>query len=93
MNADTFMQSLLTFIGRDLLGANGLAIRLDEDTYLFGEGGIDSLKILRLVAFIEQATGQSIPESDIVMKHFRSVRAIVQHFSRPSADHVEPVVS
>jgi acyl carrier protein len=91
MNADTFTESLLAFIGRDLLGASEPSV--DEDTYLFGEGGIDSLKILRLVAFIEQATGRAIPESDIVMKHFRSVRAIVQHFSRPSADHVEPVVS
>ena len=93
MNADTFTKSLLAFIARDLLGASGLVVPLDEDTYLFGEGGIDSLKILRLVAFIEQATARPIPESDIVMKHFRSVRAIVQHFSRPSADHVEPLVS
>ena len=91
MTADTFRLSLLAFIGRDLLGASGLVV--DEDTYLFGEGGIDSLKILRLVAFIEQATGRPIPESDIVMRHFRSVRAIVEHFSRHSADHVEPVVS
>jgi acyl carrier protein len=81
--SSTAADELVAFIERDLLRASGATI--DIDTYLFAEGGIDSLKILRLIAFVECATNRRIPESDVVMANFRSVRAIVGHFW-PSAD-------
>ncbi len=69
---------LLRFIRTDLL--DGRAIPIDADTYLFADGMIDSLKILRLIAFVEMRLGQTIPDRDIVMQNFRSVRAITARF-------------
>lgn len=77
-DAREFSEALVTFIERDLLV--GRAGEIHAETYLFADGLIDSLKILQLVAFVERATGRSIAERDIVMKNFRSVQAIAEHF-------------
>jgi acyl carrier protein len=77
-DAQEFSDALRSYIERDLLA--GRAAGIDTDTYLFADGLIDSLKILQLVAFVERATGRPVSEREIVMKHFRSVRAIVSHF-------------
>ena len=50
------------------------------DTPLFEDGWIDSLKILKLIAFVELMIGRNIPDEEIVMKNFRTVTMIVEHF-------------
>jgi 2-hydroxymuconate-semialdehyde hydrolase len=77
-DSGAFIDELVTFIRRELLDESGPAI--DADTYLFDQGVIDSLKILRLIAFVENWLGHPIPDSQIVMAHFRSVRYIAQKF-------------
>ena len=69
---------LLAFVRRDLLGTRPVTI--EPETYLFDVGLIDSLKILRLIAFLEIQIGREIPDEDVVMKHFRTVRAMARHF-------------
>jgi acyl carrier protein len=69
---------LLRFIRTELL--EGRPIPIDADSYLFGDGMIDSLKILPLIAFVEQHTRRSLQDHEIVMAHFRTVRAIVAAF-------------
>ena len=54
------------------------------DTLLFATGVIDSMAILHLIAFIEDATGRDIPPEKVVMKHFQSVAAIAESFWPPS---------
>lgn len=76
MNA--FETRLLAFIRRELLPDSKTAI--DEHTYLFDEGLIDSLKILQLIAFLEVETARAIPDRDIVMEHFRTVQAMAARF-------------
>jgi acyl carrier protein len=71
-------ERVLRFIRTDLLDGRDIAI--DADTYLFADGMIDSLKILRLIAFVELRLGRTIPDCDIVMQNFRSVRAITARF-------------
>ena len=61
-----------------LLG--GRAVPIDTDTYLFDQGLIDSLKILQLIAFIEAEIDGTIPETDVVMDNFRSVRTMAARF-------------
>ncbi len=73
-----FEDRLLDFVRRELL--RGRVMTIDAETYLFDEGLIDSLKILRLIAFLEVQIGREIPDSDVVMKHFRTVRAMAQRF-------------
>jgi acyl carrier protein len=50
------------------------------DTPLFEDGWIDSLNILKLIAFVELMIGRNIPDEEIVMKNFRTVTMIVEHF-------------
>ena len=50
------------------------------DTPLFEDGWIDSLKILKLIAYIELMIGRNIPDEEIVMKNFRTVTVIIEHF-------------
>lgn len=50
------------------------------DTPLFEDGWIDSLKILKLIAYIELMIGRNIPDEEIVMKNFRTVAVIIEHF-------------
>lgn len=69
---------LLAFVREDLL--KGRDVPIDADTYLFDEGLVDSLGILRLIAFLEGRIGRSIDDREVVMEHFRTVRAMVNRF-------------
>ena len=70
--------TILEFINHELLGDSSGTIELD--TPLFNDGLIDSLKILQLIAFIEVTTGRTIPDREVVMENFRTVRTIDQRF-------------
>jgi acyl carrier protein len=74
-----FEAALLRFINTELLGGSNRTI--DANSALFEDGIIDSLKILHLLAFIESAIGRAIPDEEIVMKHFRTVRVIAERFA------------
>jgi acyl carrier protein len=79
----TFETRLLEFVRDELLGTSGRPV--DEETYLFDDGLVDSLKILQLIAFVEIETGQTIPDRDVVMANFRTVRAIARRFGGAAA--------
>jgi len=74
---------LLTFVRGDLL--KGRDVEVDPDTYLFAEGIVDSLGILRLIAFLELQTGRPIADSEVVMEHFRTIRTIDRRFGQGGA--------
>ena len=69
---------ILAFIRRELLADR--RVEIDEATYLFDDGLIDSLKILQLIAFLEVETDRTIPDREIVMEHFRTVNAMAARF-------------
>jgi acyl carrier protein len=71
-------ERLLRFVRGELLGGRPIAI--DADTYLFADGLIDSLKILQLIAFLELQIGRQIPDFEVVMEHFRTVRTMAVRF-------------
>jgi acyl carrier protein len=77
--------ALLTFVRGDLL--RGRDVEVDPDTYLFDEGLVDSLGILRLIAFLELQIGRPIPDKEVMMEHFRSVRTIASRFGGPADGH------
>jgi acyl carrier protein len=74
----TSAETLLQFVNDDLLG--GSEKKVAVDTPLFEEGGLDSLKILKLIAFLELESGRKIPDELIVMDRFRSVAVITRNF-------------
>ena len=57
-------------------------VRISEDTQLFTTRILDSLRVLELIAFTEQAMGSTIPDSQIRMDNFQSVGRIAAVFLR-----------
>ena len=55
-------------------------VRVDADTPLFATRLLDSLKVLELIAFTEQAIGRVIPDSHIRMDNFQTVARIAAVF-------------
>lgn len=72
------VENLLKFVNEDLLA--GSKEKVAPDTALFDEGRIDSLKILRLIAFLEVRSGKKIPDELIVMDRFRTIETIAKNF-------------
>lgn len=64
---------LKKFISEDLLN-NRQQVEADDD--LLGEEIIDSMGVMRLVAFVEEAFACKVPQSDITITNFRTIKAI-----------------
>ena len=82
-----FSAALCAFINHELplLHAKMSTVPdVTPDTLLFATGLIDSMAILHLIAYVEDATGRSITPEQVVMKHFATVAAIVETFWRPA---------
>lgn len=75
---EEFEQRLLRFVNEHLLPEGFEPV--DPATPLFAEGRINSLRLLNLLAFVERAVGAEIPEDEIVMDRFHSVRRIAEAF-------------
>ena len=55
---------------------------LDREEALLGSGILDSLGIMRLVVFIDETFGVTVPEDGLVPEHFETLRqlaAYVEH--------------
>lgn len=86
-NRAEFETALLRFINDVLptLDRRGRSwSRVDAETPLFASGLLDSLSILHLIAQVEQLTGCAVPDHLVVMKHFRTARAIATTFWKPT---------
>lgn len=57
--------------------------QLDENEDLFGTGILDSLSLLKLVAFIENAFGIEVPDADVVYENFHSLNAMANYLQQP----------
>lgn len=76
---DAFAAALLEWLNRRLAPPGE---RIERGTPLFEGGLIDSLRILRLIAWIERETGSTIPDRMVRMDNFRSVERIAEVFCR-----------
>lgn len=75
---EDFERAVLRYVNEHLL-ADG-ADPVEATTPLFERGRIDSLQLLHLLAFVEKRRGIEIPEEQIVMDRFATVRRIAQSF-------------
>ena len=69
---------LLAYVNDALLADRNL--RAGPDTPLFADGWIDSLSILKLIAFVELMIGRKIRDEEVVMENFRTVETIAKRF-------------
>lgn len=72
------VEALIAYVNGDLLKGRGVPV--DGDTPLFDDGLIDSLNILKLIAFLETRLGREIPDREIVMSRFRTLNTIAESF-------------
>jgi acyl carrier protein len=74
-------ERLASFIGEELLDL-GEPVNCDEN--LLADGMVDSLGMLRLVAFIEAEFGTSVPPEDFVIDNFRTVEVLGRYLEARS---------
>jgi hypothetical protein len=78
---DAFARALIEFIQGPLFTRHGARpMKLDASTPLFETGIIDSLGIIDLLAFVETATGRTVPMRKIDIRFFGTVDRMCQAF-------------
>ncbi|MEM9603324.1 MAG: acyl carrier protein [Pseudomonadota bacterium] len=73
-NALIDMNAVRAFILNDIV-RNG-ETELPDDHDLLMSGLVDSLGVMRLVGFIEETSGISVPAEDVLLEHFGSLTQI-----------------
>ena len=77
MSRDQMVRHMLAWLNAKV-APTGVTIL--HDTPLFATGLIDSIRVLQLIAWTEQAIGRQIPDVMIRMDNFQSVRRIAEVF-------------
>ena len=77
MTREAFIRDTTAWINRRMTPPG---VTIDATTPLFEGGLIDSLRVLRLIAWTEKAIGRRIPDEQIRMDHFRDVATIARTF-------------
>jgi len=72
MSPQALREQLIDFLRTQMDIEDDLTI----DTPLVTNGLIDSVGLMRLAAFLESATGTTIPDADINAGHFDTIRQI-----------------
>ena len=74
-----FVDGMLAWLNEEVAPAGVL---ISAETQLFASRLLDSLRVLELIAFTEQAIGSTIPDSQIRMDNFQTVSRIAAVFLR-----------
>ncbi len=78
-NQRTFVAGMLGWLNEEI-APEGVVIT--ADTQLFAGRLLDSLRVLELIAYTEQAIGAAIPDAQIRMDNFQTVSRIAAVFLR-----------
>jgi len=75
--------ALIRYLTEEILEA-GETIGADDELLMSGK--VDSINVMRLVAFVEYTFGVEVPAEDVTLETFQSVTAIAAYVSqkRPS---------
>jgi acyl carrier protein len=72
---------LLQFIATELLSGDSAAA-LQPTSDLLVEGGLDSMGVVRLTAFLEQRFQMRVPPEDVTLENFQTLQAIADYVAR-----------
>ena len=75
----TFIADMLGWLNEEIAPKD---VVITPETQLFAGRLLDSLRVLELIAFTEQAIGSAIPDSQIRMDNFQTVSRIASVFLR-----------
>lgn len=57
-----------------------------RDENLFVSGAVDSMTIMKLIAFLETTYAVKIPPGDLIPDHFKTVQAMAEYMSTTYSD-------
>ena len=78
------LKAILTeFVSEELLD---LDEPVSADESLLAEGMVDSLGMMRLVAFIEQEFSYKVPAGDLTIQNFRTIGVLSDYLGRSLGD-------
>lgn len=75
------LEELRNFIQTDLLNLGDSDALLDDQELLV-DGMVDSLGMIRLLAFIKETYQYNVPPEDFLIENFSSLNAIVAYLER-----------
>ncbi len=76
-------ERIKTFIENELLvGMDDVQVGYDDDLLL--SGLVNSLGVMRLVAFIQEDFGVAVPVEDVTIEHFMTINALVGYLQASS---------
>ena len=70
---------LKCFVTEELLNND---MDIDDDDNLLADELVDSIGLIRIVAFIEETYGMEIPPEDVVIENFRTISLIADYLER-----------
>ena len=80
-NQSEIIQTLTHYILNDLSAGEDIT-EIGEEDDLLGDELIDSMGIMRLVAFIEKEYSVTIPPEDVRIENFMNVKAITHYIGQ-----------
>ena len=80
-NQSEIIQTLVQYIINDL-SAGGDVTKINEDDDLLGDELIDSMGVMRLVAFIEKEYSIIVPPEEVRIENFMNVKAIAHYIEQ-----------
>lgn len=80
-------EQLLSYVTEELLDED---VAVAENDLLLADGLVDSVGLMRFVAYIEATYGCQIPLEDIVLENFRSITAVVAYLARIGTQGLDP---
>jgi acyl carrier protein len=83
MDHETFISETVNWVNRAMVPPG---VTIDAETPLFANGLINSIRVLRLIAWTEHALAIRIPDARVRMDYFRSVRQIACTFAPASTE-------
>lgn len=83
MTSVDFIPAMVGWLNRSVTGPD---VTIGPETALFEGGLIDSIRVLELIAWTEEAIGAVIPDARIRMDNFRTVARIAEVFLSEESD-------
>lgn len=78
-------EAIKTFLRTEILNGD-LEGELEDDSDLLLSGLLDSIGLIRLIAFLEEEYGVRVPPEDVTIDRFRSVSAMVHYLRELRGD-------
>ena len=82
-------EALRQYVSEELLEEEA---PVEDDENLLADGMVDSLGMLRLVAFIEESCGIRVPPQDFTIENFRTIETLDAYLSH-NVDHPDAVAN